>query len=173
MRLNHFKYIGWSSDDAVKHYLARMSAKIPHFETMEEPELNYIKVRNEEDGCSCSLKVTKLIQLADDQCRRASDCQQLFLWLPLLSHCVFSSELPYNSKAYILCAGNIRSSRILQDDVLMRNRQVLLEKRIHIKLMRLFPRRVLSMHAKWGMLLSVIGKPRGKPSSIEVDQMFP
>lgn len=38
------KYIGWSSDDAVKHYLARMSAKIPHFETMEERELNFIKV---------------------------------------------------------------------------------------------------------------------------------
>ena len=39
-------YIGWSSDAAVKHYLARMSAKIPHFETMEEPELNYIKMIN-------------------------------------------------------------------------------------------------------------------------------
>ena len=39
-------YIGWSSDDAVKHYLARMSAKIPHFETMEEPDLNYIKMIN-------------------------------------------------------------------------------------------------------------------------------
>ncbi|KAL9596207.1 MAG: hypothetical protein Q9219_005959 [cf. Caloplaca sp. 3 TL-2023] len=36
-------YIGWSSEDAVKHYLSRMSAKIPHFESMEEPELNYIK----------------------------------------------------------------------------------------------------------------------------------
>ncbi|CAD6572445.1 MAG: hypothetical protein ASARMPREDX12_005224 [Alectoria sarmentosa] len=39
-------YIGWSSDAAVKHYLARMSAKIPHFETMEEPDLNYIKMIN-------------------------------------------------------------------------------------------------------------------------------
>ncbi|KAL8916304.1 MAG: hypothetical protein Q9172_006359 [Xanthocarpia lactea] len=39
-------YIGWSSEDAVKHYLSRMSAKIPHFETMEEPELNYIKMFN-------------------------------------------------------------------------------------------------------------------------------
>lgn len=28
----------------MKHYLSRMRAKIPHFETMEEPELNYIKV---------------------------------------------------------------------------------------------------------------------------------
>lgn len=39
-------YIGWTSDAAVKHYLARMSAKIPHFETMEEPDLNYIKMIN-------------------------------------------------------------------------------------------------------------------------------
>ena len=39
-------YVGWSSDDAVKHYLARMSAKIPHFETMEEPDLNFIKMIN-------------------------------------------------------------------------------------------------------------------------------
>lgn len=39
-------YVGWKSDDAVKHYLARMSAKIPHFETMEEPELDYIKMIN-------------------------------------------------------------------------------------------------------------------------------
>ncbi|KAI4144435.1 MAG: hypothetical protein L6R39_004185 [Caloplaca ligustica] len=39
-------YVGWSSEDAVKHYLSRMSAKIPHFETMEEPELNYIKMFN-------------------------------------------------------------------------------------------------------------------------------
>ncbi|MCJ1260244.1 hypothetical protein MMC22_000103 [Lobaria immixta] len=43
-------YIGWSSDDAVKHYLARMNAKIPHFETMEEPELNYIKA-----GTTCGV----------------------------------------------------------------------------------------------------------------------
>lgn len=39
-------YVGWSSDDAVKHYLARMAAKIPHFETMEEAELNYIRMMN-------------------------------------------------------------------------------------------------------------------------------
>ena len=38
------KYIGWSADDAVKHYLQRITAKIPHFETMEERELDYIKV---------------------------------------------------------------------------------------------------------------------------------
>jgi len=39
-------YVGWTSDDAVKHYLARITAKIPHFETMSEPELNYIKMIN-------------------------------------------------------------------------------------------------------------------------------
>ena len=38
------QYVGWDSRDAVKHYLARISARIPQFETMEEPELNFIKV---------------------------------------------------------------------------------------------------------------------------------
>lgn len=37
-------YVGWDPADAVKHYLARMAAKIPHYETMEEPDLNFIKV---------------------------------------------------------------------------------------------------------------------------------
>ncbi|RJE21291.1 6-phosphofructo-2-kinase [Aspergillus sclerotialis] len=39
-------YIGWTSEDAVKHYLSRISARIPHFQTMEEKELNYIKMMN-------------------------------------------------------------------------------------------------------------------------------
>ncbi|KAI9844117.1 MAG: hypothetical protein M1837_005831 [Sclerophora amabilis] len=39
-------YVGWTADDAVKAYLERVSAKIPHFETMEEPDLNYIKMIN-------------------------------------------------------------------------------------------------------------------------------
>ncbi|KAI9762304.1 MAG: translocase of outer mitochondrial membrane [Chaenotheca gracillima] len=39
-------YVGWSADDAVKAYLARVAAKIPHFETMEEHDLNYIKMIN-------------------------------------------------------------------------------------------------------------------------------
>ena len=39
-------YVGWDEKEAVKHYLARMRAKIPHFETMEEPELNFIKMIN-------------------------------------------------------------------------------------------------------------------------------
>lgn len=39
-------YIGWDSDKAVQDYLARINARIPHFETMEEPELHYIKMIN-------------------------------------------------------------------------------------------------------------------------------
>ena len=39
-------YIGWSEQDAVKHYLNRVSAKIPHFETMEETDLDWIKMIN-------------------------------------------------------------------------------------------------------------------------------
>ncbi|KAI9369792.1 6-phosphofructo-2-kinase-domain-containing protein [Aspergillus egyptiacus] len=40
------QYVGWSSEDAVKHYLARISARIPQFQTMEEKDLNYIKMIN-------------------------------------------------------------------------------------------------------------------------------
>ena len=39
-------YVGWDPGEAVKHYLTRMAAKIPHFETMEEADLNYIKMIN-------------------------------------------------------------------------------------------------------------------------------
>ncbi|KAL2855526.1 6-phosphofructo-2-kinase-domain-containing protein [Aspergillus pseudoustus] len=39
-------YIGWTAEDAVKHYLARISARIPQFQTMEEKDLNYIKMIN-------------------------------------------------------------------------------------------------------------------------------
>ena len=42
--LTREQYVGWSDEDAVNHYLARMAAKIPHFESMEEKDLNYIKV---------------------------------------------------------------------------------------------------------------------------------
>lgn len=41
---NRAQYVGWTSEEAVKHYLARISARIPHFHTMEEKDLNYIKV---------------------------------------------------------------------------------------------------------------------------------
>ncbi|KAI9747803.1 MAG: hypothetical protein M1815_003892 [Lichina confinis] len=36
-------YVGWDSQEAVKHYLSRITAKIPHFETMEETSLNFVK----------------------------------------------------------------------------------------------------------------------------------
>ena len=39
-------YVGWSPEDAVKDYLKRINARIPHFETMEEPELHYVKMVN-------------------------------------------------------------------------------------------------------------------------------
>ncbi|QSS50336.1 6-phosphofructo-2-kinase/fructose-2, 6-bisphosphatase [Histoplasma capsulatum var. duboisii H88] len=39
-------YVGWDPKDAVKDYLARISARIPQFQTMNEPELNYIKMIN-------------------------------------------------------------------------------------------------------------------------------
>ncbi|KAL1972479.1 hypothetical protein VTN31DRAFT_6893 [Thermomyces dupontii] len=39
-------YVGWNPDDAVRHYLGRIAARIPHFETMEEKDLNYIKMIN-------------------------------------------------------------------------------------------------------------------------------
>jgi hypothetical protein len=38
------QYVSWSSEDAVKHYLNRISSRIPQFQTMEEKDLNYIKV---------------------------------------------------------------------------------------------------------------------------------
>ncbi|KAJ5825494.1 hypothetical protein N7474_002632 [Penicillium riverlandense] len=39
-------YVGWNSEDAIKHYLARISSRIPQFQTMEEKDLNYIKMIN-------------------------------------------------------------------------------------------------------------------------------
>ena len=39
-------YIGWQPEDAVKDYLKRINARIPHFETMEERELHYVKMIN-------------------------------------------------------------------------------------------------------------------------------
>ncbi|EGC48308.1 6-phosphofructo-2-kinase [Histoplasma capsulatum var. duboisii H88] len=42
-------YVGWDPKDAVKDYLARISARIPQFQTMNEPELNYIKAGTSRD----------------------------------------------------------------------------------------------------------------------------
>ncbi|KAF9739014.1 hypothetical protein PMIN06_012112 [Paraphaeosphaeria minitans] len=39
-------YQGWTDEDAVQDYLARINSRIPHFETMEEPELHWIKMIN-------------------------------------------------------------------------------------------------------------------------------
>lgn len=39
-------YIGWRPEDAVQDYLRRIRARIPHFETLAEPELKYIKLIN-------------------------------------------------------------------------------------------------------------------------------
>jgi 6-phosphofructo-2-kinase/fructose-2,6-biphosphatase 4 len=39
-------YIGWSSEDAVKDYLHRINSRIPHYETIEEKDLHYVKMIN-------------------------------------------------------------------------------------------------------------------------------
>lgn len=38
------QYVSWTPEDAVQHYLTRISSRIPQFQTMEEKDLNYIKV---------------------------------------------------------------------------------------------------------------------------------
>lgn len=39
-------YQGWRDEDAIRDYLARIDARIPHFESMEEPDLHWIKIIN-------------------------------------------------------------------------------------------------------------------------------
>jgi 6-phosphofructo-2-kinase/fructose-2,6-biphosphatase 4 len=39
-------YKDWKDEDAVQDYLARINSRIPHFETMEEPDLHWIKMIN-------------------------------------------------------------------------------------------------------------------------------
>lgn len=39
-------YVGWSPEDAVQDYLKRINARIPHYESMEERELHYVKMVN-------------------------------------------------------------------------------------------------------------------------------
>ncbi|KAK8232422.1 6-phosphofructo-2-kinase/fructose-2,6-biphosphatase 3 [Phyllosticta capitalensis] len=39
-------YVGWKDEDAIKDYLQRIASRIPHFETMEEPYLHWIKMIN-------------------------------------------------------------------------------------------------------------------------------
>ncbi|CAK3808612.1 6-phosphofructo-2-kinase fructose-2,6-bisphosphatase [Lecanosticta acicola] len=39
-------YIGWSPEDAVRDYLNRINARIPHYESVEEKDLHYVKMIN-------------------------------------------------------------------------------------------------------------------------------
>ncbi|KAK4505712.1 hypothetical protein PRZ48_003677 [Zasmidium cellare] len=39
-------YIGWKPEDAVQDYLKRINARIPHYETVEESDLHYVKMIN-------------------------------------------------------------------------------------------------------------------------------
>ncbi|KAJ5107571.1 hypothetical protein N7456_004246 [Penicillium angulare] len=39
-------YVSWNPEDAIKHYLNRISSRIPQFQSMEEKDLNYIKMIN-------------------------------------------------------------------------------------------------------------------------------
>lgn len=40
------QFVGMDPEDAAKLYLKRIDMKIPHFETMTEPDLNYVKMIN-------------------------------------------------------------------------------------------------------------------------------
>jgi 6-phosphofructo-2-kinase / fructose-2,6-biphosphatase 4 len=40
------QFTGMNPDEAAKLYLERINTKIPHFETMDEPDLNYVKMIN-------------------------------------------------------------------------------------------------------------------------------
>lgn len=93
--------MGWTSEDAVKHYLARISARIPQFHTMEEKDLNYIKVQH------CLFKIVRdLTNLwIDDKCGGETDCQQQKFWLPVKSDSVLSSQSSYQDETHILCSG--------------------------------------------------------------------
>lgn len=42
-------YVGWQEADAVKNYLQRIASRIPHFESMEESDLHWIKLINAGD----------------------------------------------------------------------------------------------------------------------------
>lgn len=46
VKISHPDYHGWKDEDAVQDYLARINARIPHFESMEEEELHWIKMIN-------------------------------------------------------------------------------------------------------------------------------
>ena len=90
-------YVGWPSDQAVKHYLDRMAAKIPHFETMEENDLNWIKV------CASTSKFSNAHQAPDDQCRRTSGRQQPQFWLSVPPNSLLLDELAHQVETHLFC----------------------------------------------------------------------
>lgn len=94
------KYVGWNSDDAVKHYLGRISARIPHFETMEEKDLNWIKVSARPVLFGLFIDPA-LTWNADDKCWRKADSQQLQFWLSFPSYCLLPSQPSYQIEAHI------------------------------------------------------------------------
>jgi 6-phosphofructo-2-kinase/fructose-2,6-biphosphatase 4 len=44
--LNVAQFVGMDPEEAAKLYLKRINVKIPYFETMDEPDLNYVKMVN-------------------------------------------------------------------------------------------------------------------------------
>jgi adenylylsulfate kinase-like enzyme len=90
-------YVGWPSGQAVKHYLDRMAAKIPHFETMEENDLNWIKV------CASISRFGDAHKAPDDQCRRASGRQQPQFWLSVPPNSLLLDELAHQVEAHLFC----------------------------------------------------------------------
>jgi hypothetical protein len=94
------QYVGWSADEAVKHYLQRISAKIPHFESMEERELDFIKVRRQKP-----LSRRLLTNTVDDRCWGEAYHQQLYIRLPISPHRILSTEPPYKVETHILRKG--------------------------------------------------------------------
>lgn len=105
--LTSIKYVSWSPEDAVKHYLTRISSRIPQFQTMEEKDLNYIKVRTLSND-----RHRILILDPDDQCGRATHCEQPQLWLPLQPDCLLSVESAHQVETNLLRAGRQLSCQL-------------------------------------------------------------
>ncbi|OOO05791.1 6-phosphofructo-2-kinase [Aspergillus oryzae] len=66
-------YVGWTSEEAVKHYLTRINARIPQFQTMEEKDLNYIKagVSIEADSYKAD---ASLSEQGEDYAKKMTEC---------------------------------------------------------------------------------------------------
>ena len=83
----------------MKHYLQRLTAKIPDFETMEERDLNYIKV-GLRTGSGWPTE-PNLPMFADDRRRRQVYHKQSHFRLSFPQNRVLSPESPYQVKAHI------------------------------------------------------------------------